>query len=164
VPRPNLALVAVAVLGLLLVGAGCSDSKSPSATSASSASAPPPTVAAGDFSQLCPALAAFRDPFKDLPPIPTPKQTEDALNALQGGYEVLARLAPPPVDQDIRASLVALRAYDQFLAARDYDLVNLEGDARTQHDQLEADYGKAASVVESAVKAACPQSTSTTAP
>jgi hypothetical protein len=164
VVRPIVIRAVLALLALTLVSTGCSDSKSPSAASASSASSPPPTIAAGDFSQLCAALADFRDPFKDLPPVPSPKETEAALDALQGGYEVLARLAPPPVDQDIRTSLAKLRAYDQFLAARGYDLVNLEGDARTQHDQLEADYAKAASVVETAVKAACPQATSTTAP
>jgi hypothetical protein len=158
VSRPFVLLLAV----LTLLGAACSDSKSPSTAAASSASSPPPTIAAGDFSRLCPALADFRDPFKDLPPVPTPKETQSALEALQDGYEVLARLAPPPVDEDIRASLVALRAYDQFLAARSYDLNGLEGDARTQHDQLEADYEKAAGVVETAVKAACPQTTSTT--
>ena len=127
---------------------------------ASTSAAPP--IAAGDFSQLCPALAAFRDPFKDLPPVPSPKQTEDALNALQGGYEVLARLAPPPVDAHIHSSLDALRAYDRFLADRSYDLVGLEGDARTEHDRLEGAYAQAASVVESEVRAACPSPSSTT--
>jgi hypothetical protein len=148
--------VVLATVALVAFGAGCSDSKSPSGASASSA---PPKVAAGDFSQLCPALGAFQDPFKNLPPVPTPKQTEDALNALQFGYEVLARVAPPPVDQHIRSSLDALRAYDRFLSDRSYDLVGLEGDARTEHDRLEAAYVKEAGVVEAEVKAACPTTT-----
>jgi hypothetical protein len=155
--------IVLAACALAVVALGCSDSKSPpSASGASSASSsgPPASVAPGDFSQLCPALSAFRDPFKELPPVPTPAQTEQALNALQGGYEVLARIAPPPVDQHIRTSLDALRAYDRFLADRGYDLVGLEGDARTEHDRLEAAYVKEAAVVESEVKAACPTPTS----
>jgi hypothetical protein len=146
---------------MLVLAAACSDSKSPAAPASSSASSAPVSIAPGDFTQLCGALAAFRDPFKDLPPVPTPAQTEAALDALQGGYEVLARLAPPPVDQQIRASLDALRAYDQFLAARSYDLVGLEGADRTEHDRLEAAYQQQASVVETQVRSACP-STSTT--
>ena len=111
--------------------------------------------------ELCAALADFRDPFKDLPPVPTPAQTQAALDALQGGYEVLARLAPPPVDQQIRASLDALRAYDQFLAARSYDLVGLECADRAEHDRLEAAYQQQAGVVETQVKSACRSTSST---
>jgi hypothetical protein len=151
-----------ALVALLVLAGACSDSKSPAASGSSSASSAPVSIAPGDFSQLCGALAAFRDPFKDLPPVPTPSQTQAALDALQGGYEVLARLAPPPVDQQIHASLDALRAYDKFLAARNYDLIGLEGADRTQHDELEAAYQQQSSVVETQVKAACAP-TSTTA-
>jgi hypothetical protein len=154
-------IVLAAALAMLVLVAGCSDSKRPAASASSAASSAPVSIAPGDFSQLCAALADFRDPFKDLPPVPTPAQTQAALDALQGGYEVLARLAPPPVDQQIRASLDALRAYDQFLAARSYDLVGLEGADRAEHDRLEAAYQQQAGVVESQVKAAC-ASTSTT--
>jgi hypothetical protein len=159
--RRSAAPVALAaLLALLAPAAACSDSKSPAASS--SASSPPPSIAAGDFSQLCAALADFHDPFKDLPPVPSPAQTEAALNALQGGYEVLARVAPPPVDQQIRTSLAALRAYDQFLAARSYDLVGLEGADRAEHDRLETEYANAAGAVESQVKASCASTSTST--